>query len=157
MCLILDADIIHQIFPSPKSDYQPIYTAIMERRARIVYGGRLLDEYLQMNQFMRLLSKLDQQGGARKISDVDVDQEEEALLNANQCSSNDHHIIALSRISGARLLCTDDRRLTRDFTDPRLISNPRGNVYKRASHANLIQTKCRHLKPRMPGSRRKGR
>jgi hypothetical protein len=155
MCLILDTDIVHQIFPTPTPDYQPIHGAITTRNARIVYGGRLLREYEQMNQFLKILYKLDQQGSARKIPDNTVDQEELTLANSDLCRSNDHHVIALSRISGARLLCTEDNNLIKDFTNPLLISNPRGKVYRRAAHAKLIQTQCRQLRPGKSKNRRK--
>ncbi len=146
MCLILDTDIVHLVFPRPARNYVPVHEAITERRARIVYGGgRLLTEYQGMGEFWRLLYRLDQQGSARKVSDNKVDLETESVCESGLCRSNDQHIIGLARVSGARLLCTDDGSLMRDFTDPALISEPRGKVYKRPAHVDLIRQKCQHV------------
>jgi hypothetical protein len=110
-----------------------------------------------MNEFLRILYRLDQQGSARKIPDSVIDQEEQSLIDGNLCRSNDHHIIAIARISTARLLCTDDGLLMQDFKDPVLISNPRGKIYRRESHADLIRTKCAQLNSKRDKKRRRRR
>jgi hypothetical protein len=145
MCLILDINIVHLVFPQPARDYMPIHKAITDRRARLVYGGHLLREYKQMGKFLHLLYRLDQQGTARKVNDNTVDLETQNLVGSGLCVSNDLHIIALARISGARLLCTDDGNLKKDFKNPALVSNPRGKIYQRQTHADLIRTSCKHV------------
>lgn len=60
------------------------------------------------------------------------------------CRSNDLHVLALARVSGARTLCTADGDLRRDFKDSRLVARPKGSIYSRASHAHLLKhsTSC---------------
>lgn len=43
--------------------------------------------------------------------------------------SNDIHIIALARVSGARLLFSNDTALHKDFRNKDLIDQPRGKVF----------------------------
>jgi hypothetical protein len=141
MCLILDANIVHRVFPSPHDDFAPVYRALADGTARLVYGGKLTREY-QETAFRHVLRRLDQQGAARQFPDSQVDAEAERLAQGGQCKSDDPHILALAVVSKTRLLCSEDQLLADDFTNPAILSNPRGKVYKRAEHAHLIQEHC---------------
>lgn len=142
MCLILDTDIVHKVFPEPLEDYKPVHRALMDGGARCVYGGGLTREYEKMVWFRRYLRILDQQGVARQFPDSQVDSEDGRLRNGGICQSNDTHILALAIVSRARLLCSEDGDLGTDFTNPDILSNPRGSVYKRSEHAHLIREHC---------------
>lgn len=61
-----------------------------------------------------------------------------ALQGTGQLRSNDPHILALARASGARLLYTADKDLIADFKNPRIVSRPRGKVYSGAANARLL-------------------
>lgn len=142
MCLILDADIVHKVFPTPRVEFDPIHQALMGGRARCVYGGGLTREYRQMASFRRLLLRLDQQGIAQQFDDSKVDSEESKLRARGICQSNDVHILALAIVSKVRLLCSEDEALGEDFTNAAILSKPRGKVYKRAEHSHLITERC---------------
>jgi hypothetical protein len=142
MCLILDTHIIHKVFPLPSADFEPIHRALLGGTAKCVYGGGLTREYQQMVRFRRLLLRLDQQGVAKQFPDLEVDSAEEKLRQRGLCKSNDLHVVALAVVSKARLLCSEDAVLGDDFTNPAILSNPRGSIYKRAEHAHLIQKHC---------------
>jgi hypothetical protein len=142
MCLILDTDIIHKVFPNPAEDFEPVHEALTSGKAKLVYGGELGREYQRMVQFRRFLLRLDQQGVAKKFPDTIVDAKAENLRQEGRCQSNDPHILALAIVSGVRLLCSEDEALGSDFTNPRILAAPRGNVYKRAGHAHLIREHC---------------
>jgi hypothetical protein len=78
-------------------------------------------------------------GHARRVPDEDVENEGAVVLKSRLCRSNDIHVIALARLSGARTLCTRDRYLERDFKNVRLVSKPKGSIYKGSSHARLLR------------------
>jgi len=46
--------------------------------------------------------------------------------------------IALARVNGARVLCSEDGALWTDFKNQRLINKPRGRIYRTAQHARLL-------------------
>ena len=46
-----------------------------------------------------------------------------------QTRSNDTHVLALARVSGARLLFTNDDDLKRDFANPDIIPGTPGQIY----------------------------
>jgi hypothetical protein len=64
--------------------------------------------------------------------------EEEEWLRTQELRSNDPHVIALARASGARTLCSRDRELHKDFKNPALVNDPRGSVYQSPSHRHLL-------------------
>ena len=65
-------------------------------------------------------------------------QEQNALPVRQECKSNDHHIIALARISRARLLYTIDSALQQDFKNRHLLSRPRGRIYRSHKNESLL-------------------
>jgi hypothetical protein len=132
VCLIIDANVVSSVFPVPSQDFQPVHSALFTGKARLVYGGKLTEEYAAVKSFRRLLLQLDRSGGARQVPDAPVRAETDRLRAQDLCRSDDQHIIALARISGVRLLCSNDNDLSDDFKNVDLISRPHGSVYRRA-------------------------
>jgi hypothetical protein len=146
MCLIIDANVVHKVFLHPTADFAPVERALTNGYARIVYGGKLTKEYLRIERFQRILLRLDQQGGARQVSDALVDAETKKVIQSGQCVSDDPHIIALALVGQVRLLCSEDGNLETDFTNSALVGRPKGNIYKRSEHAHLIKKHCAKAK-----------
>lgn len=144
MCLILDVNIVHRVFPQPSQDFIPIFDSLSKKRARIAYGGHLKTEYRALHKFWRILVELDRGGSARPVDDNRVQQETDRLRREDGCCSDDHHIIALALVSGVRLLCSEDRELHADFKNRSLL-NPPGSIYQDASHAHLVRQHCSML------------
>jgi hypothetical protein len=144
MCLIIDNDVVQKVLVAQQPDYSPVLRALTARRHCLVYGGELREQYQRNHEVARKIVSLDKAGAARAISDDLVASEIMSLANAGlYCRSDDPCVIALARVSCARVLCSADIDLQRDFTNPRLVNNPRGKVYKRAnSHARLVSGNC---------------
>ncbi|MHC9542045.1 MAG: hypothetical protein AB9903_21260 [Vulcanimicrobiota bacterium] len=103
-------------------------------------------ELSRIGKARRYLKALDQAGKARHIPENSVAIEQQNIIERRlPFVSNDLHIIALARISGARILCSHDQALHSDFTDKSLLSKPRGRVYQNAEHRHLLRQfpKCR--------------
>ena len=77
-------------------------------------------------------------GKARLIPADRFADDEGALKAGGQLRSDDPHVLALARASGARILYTGDKALIADFKDPSLIHEPRGKIYSSAANANLL-------------------
>jgi len=142
MCLIVDANVVHQLVPSASRDFEPIQEALVTGRAKLVYGGQLTKEYLKTALCRGFLHRLDQQGAAKQFPDSLVDSETQRLRREAKYRSNDPHVLALAIVSNARLLCSEDEDLGSDFRSPSILPPPRGNVYKRAEHEHLIREHC---------------
>jgi hypothetical protein len=77
-------------------------------------------------------------GRAHLVDGSTVDAEEARLRAAKACTSDDEHVVALARMSGARVVCTEDHALWHDVRDKKLLDRPRGRVYRTARHKPLL-------------------
>ncbi len=145
--MIVDANLAARVFQeTAEPDLAPILNWLAAG-GELVFGGHLATELSRMDKPKRFLLALLRAGRARRVSDASIAAEEAVVEATGHCRSNDQHVLALARVSGARTLCTYDRDLQRDFRDPRLISDQRGSIYQRKEHARLLRhtTSCRRL------------
>ena len=140
MCLIVDANLAPSVFGVPTDrEFVPITEWLTSKKkdGKLVVGGLLATELDKISSARRFVRALQQAGRARLIPDHAATEEARRIRIG--CVSNDAHIIALARISGARILCSYDKPLQQDFGNVRLISSPRGRVYQRREHASLLR------------------
>lgn len=140
MCAIIDANVSPEVFGDDRTARGKILYDWLTRgrTGRLVVGGKLLRELRQYGKFKLWLSEAISAGRARRIRDAVVDAETESIRAGQSCQSNDHHIIALARVSGARVLFTNDQTLERDFKNRALVPEPRGKIYKAPDHRRLL-------------------
>lgn len=142
MCLIIDANLAARIFRPedeiPSADFRPLLEWL-ENRGCLVLGGKLTDELHRVAHVKRYLLQLLRAGRARIVATAAIDDEEARVRALGLAESNDTHVIALARVSGARTLCSADQFLHRDFRNRHLISHPRGSVYQSARHRRLLR------------------
>jgi predicted nucleic acid-binding protein len=149
MCLIVDVNLCHKVFcETPSADFAPIHRALFGLtpglRARLVYGGKLREEYWRTAAIRSRVLLLDRIGRARKLADDEVDAEQARVEAEPSLTSDDPHILALARVGRVTVLCTLDEDLVTDFTNPQLVPG-RGRVYQRKSHAHLVSKGCRTI------------
>ena len=142
MCAIVDNNVRDQVFgansQSPAGRF--FLDWLSDGRGRLVVGGQLLRELNEYSDFNRWLGTALARNRARRIDDDRVDAETEAIRARQICRSDDEHVLALAQVSGARLLFTNDRALQDDFTNRRIIRNPRGRIYTTVVHSDIRQT-----------------
>ena len=130
MCAIVDANVGHEVFGPNQSEAGEFMLRWLERGGGpLVVGGELLKELGRNGRFVGWLRNAQRRGLARRVSDDEVDAETETLRSQSVCRSNDEHILALARLSGARLLFTNDNALQDDFRDRQIVPGTRGRVY----------------------------
>ena len=136
MCMILDANKWGD-FLKEKPDMKPVHTWINNRRGRIICSKYPDIDKEMMYWIKKWQLKRDQArkkpDGIQWISPKKVEEAVKKTLPALQkqkkwtIQSDDPHILALAKASGAKLLCSNDGPLRKDFE--KLITN--GKVYKR--------------------------
>lgn len=128
MCLIVDANAASRFLAQPSA----IIDWLLGNRGepRLVAAGKLREELSVIGEVRRLLVRLEQAGRLRSADATHLHREQTRLRSAGHCTSNDHHVLALAIVSGARTLATHDDPLTADFRNPAIIANPRGRVYR---------------------------
>ena len=83
-------------------------------------------------------------GSAKHIPHAQLVKEEHALKGQVALRSDDIHILALARSTGARLLYTGDNNLILDFKDGKFIDQPRGKIYSGKRNADILnKSGCR--------------
>lgn len=138
MCIILDADICHLLFTVPISDdFKPVLIWLLKKDGKLVYGGENKRQLIRIRKVSTLIKELRKSAKAEEIIDVDFEQMRiEAQYSFN---SNDAHIIALARKSGARTLCSRDHDLHTDFKNLQLVPPPKGKIYQNRDHVGVLR------------------
>ena len=148
MCAIVDANVAHEVFSSnPQPAGEKFFDWIIKGSGRLVVGGKLLGELEASSEHFREWAAVAQSAGKMRIvPEREVGARAEYLQREGECRSNDHHVIALAQVSGARLLYSNDKRLQQDFKNSDLVRNPGGSVYSTlrtknfsGSHRNLLR------------------
>lgn len=139
MCIIVDADRLGIFLSDPiAEDAVPIHKWLEEGGGKLVYStsGQFSAEVGRPSK--RRLAEHYRAGRATAIPAREFYEDERRLRNNGVVRSNDFHVLALARYSGARILYTGDADLMQDFKDKRLIDEPRGKVYSRKQNADLL-------------------
>ena len=139
MCIIVDASRLGVFLAEPlREDAVPIHRWLDTRGGSLVYstGGQFANEL--KGKAKGKLAAYYRAGKARLVPASRFAEDEAKLKASGKLRSNDSHVLALARVSGARLLYTKDSDLITDFKDHRLISNPRGKIYSGAANADLL-------------------
>ena len=144
MCMIIDANVMGKFLRDSKNeDCDPIYRWL-RNGGKILYssGGRFKHE---IGEFAKIkLSELSGKGNAILVGAEKFYKIEHDIKIGKLCKSDDFHILALAKFTGARVLYTKDRKLIKDFKNKILIDNPRGRIYSSKSNAGLLnQSICR--------------
>ena len=136
MCAIVDANIRDQVFGDAQTEAGKFFLGWLLKssgsRGTLVLGGKLKDElsdYGRNRNFLTVYKQLRLDGRVRDIPDDQVVAETRSLEVEQIYRSDDPHVLALARVSGARLLFSNDSDLQDDFKDNRIISRPPGLIY----------------------------
>lgn len=141
MCLIVDACVASKVFGSrPSEDFAAIVEWLGNKDGCLTTGGHLETELLHMESGRRMLRQLKQAGRLRQEAPSDVEAEEGCVRKENKAKSNDPHVLALARVSGARVLCTDDSDLMDDFRNRDVLSPP-GRILTKKDHLDMLREK----------------
>ena len=146
MCIIIDTNKMPAFLNDPSSeDMEPIHTWLSKRGGSFVYTtyGAYGEELKTVKD---RLSVYVRNGHAHLVDKSKIIPEENKLQTIKIHKSNDIHILALGRASGARLLYTSDRDLIDDFKKREIINQPRGNIYSSAKNKDLLKKDlCKRL------------
>ena len=137
MCIIVDANKLGT-FVNPEDENSAPIRRWLEKGGQLVYstGGRFATEVGQRAR--QQLAVYARAGRAALIPHSAFADDEERLRKHVALRSDDAHVLALARSSGARLLYTEDRALMDDFKDKKIVDSPRGRIYSNAANANLL-------------------
>jgi predicted nucleic acid-binding protein len=135
--IILDANVAHD-FPANTPEARAI-VQWMRHRGKLATGGKNLEELILVGNVRVLILELLRAGRAF-ASDKEALLKCESEIPVTKILSNDSHILALAKVSGARVLHTRDDALMKDFKNSHLISKPKGRCYSSSvNHSHLLR------------------
>ena len=139
MCAIIDANVGHEVFGNNQSPAGKFFLNWLLHKggAKLAVGGKLWAELNSYSKFQPLFADLLRRSKVVKCDDDSVNAEAASIDDI--CRSNDSHVIALARISGARLLYSNDLDLHKDFKNPRIINEPRGRIYTTVKNNDITR------------------
>lgn len=127
MCIILDTNIHNKIVNKSGEADRLVRNWIENQHGSVVFS-----EFEKISVEMKsLLDNYSAAGKAHKTPVSAVLQEATKLKKQCELLSDDENTLALARITGARLLYTEDTDLQEDFTNPKIIGKGkrRGKVF----------------------------
>lgn len=140
MCIIVDANVANE-FAARSADAVPVLKKVVDGNLRMVCDHDLKEEWLR-TRLGRLYQQLQLAG---KIVEYTHEQTkiEIAIVKKMPLKSDDPHVIALARVSGARILFSRDIRLHEDFKNLAFVPDVKGKVYQFCKHRRLLEEgKC---------------
>jgi len=145
MRIIIDANRPGIFLSSPQDEnVAPIHEWLNRRHGFLVYstGAEFANEIGAKAR--KQLQGYVQAGSAKLISSSELEADKQYLQRDSNVKSDDHHILALARVSGSRLLYTCDKNLKTDFKNKSLIDTPRGKIYsgKQNEKELLMKWRC---------------
>ncbi len=147
MCAIVDANVVSEILGKGISPAGEAFRKWVEgRKGKLMTGGELRVELTKSGEYMSWARELGLNGTLQRVNEDELNDQIEKLKREHVCRSNDHHIIALAQVSGARLLFTNDKALTKDFKNKDLIASPRGKVYSTLHNKAFTKKKEEQLR-----------
>lgn len=143
MCAIIDKNILAELWDKGGNPAGQGFRRIVENgKIPLVLGGSKmkkefgLDRSGNVTRLRAWIQQLQLAGRLRQELDSAVDamarELESGERSASQIKSDDHHVIALAVVSGARLLYSNDKDLKTDFGNRRLMDPPQGRTYSTA-------------------------
>ena len=152
MCAIVDVNNCYKIFGNPGQRTPAgsyFFNWLEGEGGRLILGGtKFNSEIGKVRDYVVWLKTATRTGHAHRVNDHLVDTVERELEAGDECQSDDHHLIALARVGGARLLFSEDPDLHQDFRNPGIVANPRGRVYSTRFDYEVSEEHRRLLNPR---------
>jgi len=145
MCLVIDANVFGAVFKTDScnhADFVDVLNWITAGPGFLVYGGsKYRQELINARQYLATFIELKKKGKAKEISQKLVDENEEIvkkLIGHNKC--DDFHIIAIFRVSGCLLFCSNDARADCYIKNRKLYEKGQRppSIYRNSSHRRLL-------------------
>jgi hypothetical protein len=145
MCIVLDTNVWGCVFRTDSrfhADYEPVFKWITVGSGFIVYGGsKYQDDLRKAPSYQRVFLELKKKGRAKLIDPTMIDLHTEVverLVNTPRC--DDAHLIAIFRVSGCRLLCSNDLRSDRFIKTKAyyLAGQKPPSIYRLPRHRHLL-------------------
>ena len=145
MCLVLDSNILHNVFDVNSKDhssFKPVLNWLYKnKRTCLVYGGTKYKSELKRNsKYLSYISELKRNKKVKEVKDRLVDIEEKRVKDyVNSEQFDDPHIVAIFRVSHCKVLVSNDKRADKYLKMKSLYETGRKpSIYRNENHEHLL-------------------
>lgn len=145
MCVVVDANVFSSLFRPDScnhAEFAPVLNWITAGPGFLVYGGtKYYNELRNAKRYLAIIIELKKKGKAKEVDRALVDQHEKTvkhLVGHDRC--DDFHIIAIFRVSGCVLFCSNDMRADCYIKNRHLYQKGQHppSIYRNKSHRTLL-------------------
>jgi predicted nucleic acid-binding protein len=123
-------------------EFEPVLHWVTNGSGFVVYGGsKYKDELRNSERYLGIFNELKNKRKLKEVNHALVNEHQKIVEDlAKPKSFNDAHIIAIFRVSGCRLLCSNDKRSFSFIQDKRFYLKRQKipSIYTNRSHKNLL-------------------
>ena len=145
MCLVVDANVFSSVFKPDScnhAEFADVLRWITVGRGFLVYGGtKYNNELKNAKHYLGVFSELKKKGKAKEVNRILVDEHEEVVKNlVGHKKCDDFHIIAIFRVSGCLVFCSNDARADCYIKDKKLYEKGQcpPSIYRKGTHRKLL-------------------
>lgn len=145
MCIVVDPPTLIPMFKADDPEhlnFAPVKEWIDTGPGKFVIGGKKFRaELMAVGTMIKLLTEFEKRGKVLRQNDADVDQHELTVRDIEPAKDfDDPHLVALVRVSGARLVCTRDQRSHKYLKESRFYEQTCGRpkIYTKAKNSSLL-------------------
>ena len=157
MCIVIDINTLASVFDKKSAnheEFKDVFDWIVDGKGMIVYGGTKYIEELSKTKYLSLFVQFKNANKAIQVKgNVDI---ETALVSEliQHPDFDDQHLVALLKVSGCKLICSQDARAYPYFQH-NLFFNPaskRPKIYSSSRNKDLLTDRniadvCKPVKP----------
>jgi hypothetical protein len=142
--MVIDANVFCSVFnPSSKDHYEfaPVLNWITKGAGFVVYGGtKYKQELANAPRYQKIFIELNNKGKTREVNCRLVDQDQKIVASLAKGTCDDQHIIAIFRVSGCHLFCSNDARSYKHIKDSKLYLKNQKHplIYHKRKHSNML-------------------
>lgn len=143
MCIVIDTNTLSRVFDvanTEHDEYKPIYDWINYGKGKIVFGGTKYIQELGPN-YVKLFNIYKSMRLAVSLPIDAVDAEEKVVASIIQHPNfDDQHIVSILRLSGCKLVCSDDSRAYPFFKHNKFFgsSSKKPKIYSGKRNSDLL-------------------
>lgn len=145
MCIVVDPPTLIPMFKTDDPEhpnFAPVKDWLTTGPGKLVIGGtKFKSELTAVSSMLRLIMEFDKRGKVLRQKDCDVDADEVIVKGIEPASDfDDPHLVALVRLSGAKLICTRDLRSHKYLRATKFYRTTleRPKLYTRAKNSALL-------------------
>jgi hypothetical protein len=147
MCVVIDTNVFGAVFETdskPHAEFAPVLDWVTAGPGFVVYGGtKYKRELNNATKYLPVFVELKKSNRLKEVNCKLVDSHQHAVESLVGDACNDPHIIAIFRVSGCRVFCSNDKQADEHIKNKDLYLDGQKppSIYRSSKHKRLLCAK----------------